>query len=210
MAIITMPANLAIAKAGQVIGQRRYDLNGGSDATGTAQVRLFGPPRWSMTLQAPEGVTIAEADVWQTMLMQLRGRINHLAAWDVSRSAPLGTMRGTLTLSATAAAGATTISVTGGAGQAGTTLRAMDWLQIGTGLASQAVRVMANATANGSGVIALTIEPPLRTGYASATAVAWSAPKVHLKAQADSTEWRNYGNRAVQGLNIDLLEDWTA
>lgn len=209
MAIITMPAALAIAKAGQIIGQRRYDLNGGSDATGAAQVRLFGPPRWTMTLQAPEGCTIAEADVWQTMLLQLRGRINHLAAWDVSRPAPLGTMRGSLTLSASAAAGDAAISVTGGAGQAGTTLRAMDWLQIGSGLTSQLVKVTANATANGSGVIALTIEPPLRTAYASATAVAWSTPIAHYKAAADETRWRNWGNRAVQDLVLDLTEQWS-
>jgi hypothetical protein len=209
MAIFTMPANLAIAKAGQMIGQRRYDLNGGSDSTGAAQVRLFGPPRWMMTLQAPEGVTIAEADVWQTLLMQLRGRVNHLAAWDTSRPAPLGTMRGTLTLNTTAVAGDVALSVTGGAGQAATTLKAMDWLQIGAGLTSQLVKVTANATANGSGVIALTIEPPLRTGYASGTAVAWSTPLAHFKAANDDTQWRNWGTRAVQGLTLDLLEQWS-
>ena len=209
MSIITRPANLAIAKAGQRMGQRRYDLNGGSDSTGAAQVRLFGPPRWTMTLQAPEAVTIAEADVWQTMLLQLRGRVNHLAAWDESRPAPLGTMRGTLTLNSTAVAGDVALSVTGGAGQAGTTLRAMDWLQVGSGLGSQLVKVTGNATANGSGVIAIAIEPPLRTGYASGTAVAWSQPVAHFKSQNDDTDWRNWGSRAVQGLTLDLLEQWS-
>lgn len=206
MAIIIMPANLAVAKSGQVIGQRRYDLATDSDATGASQVRLFGPPRWTMTLQAPQAVTVAEAQVWLAMLMLLRGRVNHLAAWDVNRAAPLGTLRGTLTLSATAAAGATTASITGGAGQAGTTLKVGDWLQIGTGLTSQLVMSTADATANGSGVISATFEPPLRRQYNSGTAVAWDKPVAHYKATSDSTEWRAYGNRAVQDLTLDLLE----
>ena len=67
----------------------------------------------------------------------------------------------------------------------------------------------ANATANGSGVIALTIEPPLRTAYASATAVAWSTPVAHYKALGDGFQWRNWGSRAVQDLSIDLLEQWS-
>jgi hypothetical protein len=39
--------------------------------------------------------------------------------------------------------------------------------------------------------------------------VAWSTPLAHFKAANDDTQWRNWGTRAVQGLTLDLLEQWS-
>jgi hypothetical protein len=147
------------------------------------------------------------------MMLQLRGRINHLAVWDVARLAPLGTMRGTLTLNGAHVAGqgpATPLSVTGGAGQAATTLKQGDALTIGAGLTSQRVEVIADATANGSGVIALTTEPPLRIGYADGTAVTWDKPFAHFKVNSPVAQWSyEPGYMTKSGYALDLLENWT-
>lgn len=211
MAVITLPSALAIAsRSGNTFGQRRFDLVGAGDAAGTSQVRLFGPPKWAMSLRCPEGVTINEGVEWETLLLQLRGAINHLQAWDVNRPAPRGTMRGTLTLSGAVAAGATTASITGGAGQAGTTLRKGDPLQFGTGVGtSQLVRVTADATANGSGVISVTFEPPARIAFSGGASVTWDKASAYFKSTNDGSDWNYHGTQAMQGFALDLIENWT-
>ena len=209
MSIITLPAGLKIG-VGSGVGQRRFDLVSQSDSTGSQQVRLLAPPRWTLSLVQPQWLSLAEAGDWSAMLAQLRGRVNVLAAWDPGRPAPQGTLRGTLTLAATAAAGATTVSVTGGAGQAGKTVAPGDWFQISTGLgSSQLVACTAAATANGSGVVSLSCEPPLRLGYASGTAVAWDKPLAYSRQQGDATSWTYInGGVSVAGLSADLMETW--
>lgn len=112
MSIITVPDGL-VAPAGCTIGQARYDLTESSDSTGSEAARLLAPPRWSMSLRSIEAMTPVEAGLWEAMLLQLRGRINHLAVHDFGRPEPAGTLRGTLTLQASAAAGDTSIVLAG-------------------------------------------------------------------------------------------------
>jgi hypothetical protein len=206
MAIITLPTGLRIASC--TIGQVRYDMMETSDATGHQAARLFGPARWRMSITSHPAMTQADAVIWESLVLRLRGGINHLAIGDPVRKVPRGTMRGTLTLSAQAAAGETTLSITGGAGQASKTLLAGDWLQVGTGLSAQLFKVVTDATANGSGVISVTVEPPVRATFASSTAVAWSSPIAHFKA-VGAPQW-SYAEAQTQGsFALDLLESWT-
>lgn len=112
MAVITLPSNLKLGD-GCGMGQRRYDLLATSDATGDQQARLLGPPRWTLQLVQPGALTVADADTWRALLVRLRGRVNHLAAWDPGRPRPRGSLGGTVTLSGSAAIGATTLALTG-------------------------------------------------------------------------------------------------
>lgn len=206
MAIIAMPTGLRIAEVS--IGQARYDMVEMSDASGHAAARLFGPPRWRVSMRSAPALLLAQAAQWEAMLLQLRGGVNHLSVYDPVRQVPQGTMRGTLTVSGAHSAGAVAVTVTGGAGQASTTLKAGDWLQIGTGLGtSQLVKVMADATANGSGVISLTVEPPLRTGFSGGTAVTWNRPLAYYK-QGDAPMWTYGPGQTSGGYAVDLLESW--
>jgi hypothetical protein len=207
MSVIATPSGLIIAECS--FGQARYDQVELSDATGHAAARIFGPPRWRVSIRSHQALPLAQAAIWDAMLLQLRGGINHLSFGDPVRKVPLGTMRGTLTLNGAHSAGAVSLSVTGGAGQASTTLKTGDWLQIGTGLGtSQLVKVMADATANGSGVIALTIEPPLRTAFSGGAAVTWNAPIGYFK-QTSEPLWNYAPGRSAGGFAADLLESWT-
>jgi hypothetical protein len=211
MSIITLPAAVAAKLApGSGVGQRRFDLMSQSDSNGAQQARLLGPPRWTLQLVQPAFLTLAEGGLLAALVLQLRGRVNVLAAWDPARPAPAGTLRGTLTLASAAAVGDTTVSVTGGAGQAARTVAAGDWFQIGSGLGtSQLVMCTAAATANGSGVVSVYFEPPLRTAFASATAVAWDKPLAYYRQQTESASWTYINNGAmVSGLSLDLLEVW--
>ena len=207
MSIIAMPAGLGISSLS--IGQARYDLAEMSDATGHAAARLFGPPRWRLGMASASALPLAQAAVWEALVLQLRGGVNHLSAWDVVRPQPLGTMRGTMTINGAHSAGATAVSVTAGAGQASKTLLAGDWLQLGSGLGtSQLVKVMAAATANGSGVIALTVEPPLRIAFSGGAAVTWDRPIAYYK-QTGTPQWQYQAGRTQGGFALDLLESWT-
>jgi hypothetical protein len=141
MSIITLPAGLKMP-AGCTIGQRRYDIAERSEATGASAVRLLGPPRWTMALRSVDALTLAEAGLWEALLLKLQGSANHLAMYDPVRQAPQGTLRGAPTLQATVSAGATAIVLTGARTGANLLLntRAFDaapWTSINGGTATQ-------------------------------------------------------------------------
>ena len=208
MSIITMPASLLVGR--MVYGVQRFDHHEMSPESGDSSDRLLGVPRWLLTIEAPDDIDAATMDVWRTMLVKLRGRVNHLAAWDVHRIAPRGTMRGTLTTSGTLAQGATSMTITGGAGQASTTLKGGDWLQIGSGLTGQLVMVTDDATANGSGVITVNFEHPIRlaAGYANGTPVTWDKALGHYKMTSTSVQWVRAGGPLEGGAGLSLMEQW--
>jgi hypothetical protein len=107
MSVISLPTGLRIATFSP--GQARYDMLESSDATGHQATRLFGPPRWRVSMASHPNLSLAEAGQWEALKLQLRGGVNHLALHDPVRTMPLGTLRGSPVLNATAAAGATTL-----------------------------------------------------------------------------------------------------
>ena len=210
MSVITLPSTLKMGPGGG-IGQRRYDLVSQSDATGAAQVRLLGPPRWTLQLVQCAVLTLAEAGAWAALVMKLRGRVNVLAAWDPVKGAaarPSGSIAGTLTLTSSHTAGAVLLYVSGGVGQAFRTIAAGDYFTVGSGVgSSQMVMCTADNVTDGSGNVILAIEPPLRLGFASGAAVAWDKPLAYYRLQNDATTW-SYANGGtmVTGFSLDLLE----
>jgi hypothetical protein len=206
VSIITIPTGIYFGA--YAVSQKRFDLKEMSDSTGDARERLIAPPRWRLRMAPPStGVPYEQAGLWKNMLLQLRGGINHLAAYDVAQPAPAGTMRGSPVLSAPVSAGATSMAVSGAT--SGGTLKVGDWLQIGTGLGSQLVSVSAAVTlTGGSGTIQF--EPPLRAAYTAATVVVWDKPVAHYKMLSDAPEWAyTPGAFLVAGFACDFMEQWT-
>lgn len=204
MSIITFPSTLKAAKMSW--GEKRNDLEFRSQF-GAQAVELMGP-QWTVSLEPP---TLREADsgAWKSLLMRLRGRTNQLALWDFARPAPRGTMRGTMTLNAGAAQGATSLAIVA-AGEAGKTLVEGDLLGLGSGATQQVVMVVADATANGSGVIAVTIEPPLRNAFSGGAAVTWDKPKALFRRSTSASNWDYAPGLLATGFGIALIEDWRA
>jgi len=85
-----------------------------------------------------------------------------------ARPQPQGTMRGSPTAAA-ASRGATSVTLTT---TAGATLRAGDLF----GVAGQLCQAASNATANGSGVMAVPLVMPLRVAVTNGAAVTWDRP----------------------------------
>lgn len=204
MAIITVPAAMQFA-LGSGITQRNYGTAADSSVTGSLQYIGTGEPRWMLTASLPRLMRADEAGQWRAMLLQLRGRTNHLSCWDPARPAPAGSARNAMSLGAAAAKGATSVNIAGGNG----TLLRGDWLQLGAiGLGTyQLVCVVADAVVPN----AVQVEPPLRKAMAAGTAVTWDKPRALFKlAGGDLPEFLAGASAGqIQGMKISMLEQWS-
>lgn len=162
-------------------------------------------PLWECDLG---GVSTDSGDARQIemFLESFDGFKNQVALWNLRHPIPAGTMRGAMTLSAPAAQGATSITITAGAGQAGKTLLKGDFLGLGSGLTQQVVPVAANATANGSGVIVVSLAIPLRAAHSAGASVTWDKPTA-LFRQKDLNEGLEYTPDGGQPWTLSLIED---
>lgn len=208
MSIITMPTAMRFGAFRP--GMRTYEYQEVSDPTGAVADRPQGQPRWSLMVESPSKMTRSQASVWLQTVLKLNGRENHFAAWDYVHPAPAGTMRGTMTLLNAVAQGDSSCIVTAGAGQAGTTLEALDFLQFGVGLGSQRIAVADSATANGSGQITINFKFPARVDFAASTAVTWDKPLTHYKMITEDVGWAYDPGffDSTSGIALEFLEQW--
>jgi len=125
--------------------------------------------RWLMTLQLIQN-SYANAQAIEAFIGSMRGQTNTVSLYHFARMAPIGTVRGTLTLNAAAAQGASSIVVTGCVPTTGT-LKAGDLLGVGGLL----LMVASDCTAV-AGVITIPITNRLRSALSSGASVTWSAP----------------------------------
>jgi hypothetical protein len=86
--------------------------------------------------------------------------------------------------------------------QAAKTLVAGDWLQIGT----QLVMVVIGGTANGAGLISVTIEPPLRDAHLIGASVVWDKPVALFRRRQAASGW-DYDQTFVSNFTLELIED---
>jgi len=184
-------------------GQIPMTFTHASPLSGAIQTVEMPGSRWAHSLRL-EGLSVDERHLMNTFFAQLRGRANRYTLHDVINPTPRGTMRGTLTVSGSITAGAVTCSVTGGAGQAGTTLLKGDKLSIN----GELKLITADATANGSGVIALTVEPPFRAAASGGAAVTWNKPTAKFIRTEDP--WRMAHSAPRYGdVTLDGVEDFS-
>lgn len=202
MSVISFPSD--ITPNSQTWEQRRNDMEFRSMFG--AQAVEISAPLWSSVLTWPKNLE-SNRGALQAVLMQLRGKTNQLSMWNFGRPQPRGTMRGTMTLNAGAAQGDTTMSVTAGAGESGKTLLKGDYLGIGSGTTQQVVMVVADATANGSGVISVTFEPALRNAHSGGASVTWDKPCALFRCVEAPAKWSYQPGNIADGFTLHLLED---
>lgn len=206
MSVITIPIGVLVKR--QDLGIRDFALEFSNGDSGATQIAINGPPRLTCTLVSNDDVDRDEAALWRSMVFALKGRVNLLAVHDIQSPQPRGTMRGVLTVASAAAAGADTLRVTGGVSQAGKTLLRGDWVGVNqSGTNRQLLHVQADAVADSSGTILLSIANNLRVSVAGGTSVAWDKPTCLMRRDAQETSWSSSG--AVQGsFNLQLTEHW--
>lgn len=166
---------------------------------GSEQAVDFLNDRWLLSLELPALLTNEGA--WrEAFIGAMRGQTNTVALYHFARPYPTGTMRGTLTLSSAAAQGASSVVVTGGAGQAGTTLLAGDMI----GVSGLLLMVASDCTANGSGVITVPLVNRLRAGLLISAAVTWDKPSTMFRLM--STNGVGYAQSITQETSFDFGE----
>ena len=218
--------------------QRTYSMDEMSDSNGDTATRIMSPPRWGLRIAAPSnGVSLAQAALWEAMVLQLRGSVNHLEAYDIVRQAPRGSFRSNFaTLAADAAAHDTSIVIAGAMSggpdmdnillddaqvlldakfmglssiEQTNTLSRGDWLQIGNGLGGQLVKATEDAMAVLGGTITVEFEAPLRNDYAAGTPVRLNRALGYYKAVSPVSSWSyRAGWNTLMGYELELLEQW--
>lgn len=207
MAVVSIPSDLLDYIRRQSFGKKHFNMEFRSELVGSSQARLLAPPRWTCSLVGEQELLEEASAIWRAFLLSLDGNVNQVEIYDIRNPAPRGTMRGTLTLASGIAVGDTTISVTGGAGQAATTLLKGDWIGVGSGQTRQLFSVKADATANGSGVISLSVTPPARFAQTNGSGVAWDKPTCLMRRTSSETAWEAEGY-FTSGFAVDLEESW--
>lgn len=166
---------------------------------GSEQVIDFLNDRWKIKLEV--GVSqMAIGAVVEAFIASLRNGVNTVNLYHYARPTPRGTMRGILTMSAGAAIGAASIVVTGGVGQAGTTLLAGDLLGVGGLL----LMVQDDATANGSGVITVNLVNRLRVAQSSGASVTWNQPSAAFRVTGNPAVL--YVGTRIESVAFDFVE----
>jgi hypothetical protein len=197
MSTITWP--VAICPAQLAFGLRTNVLVSTSPLNGTIDTLEIPGARWVGSMTLPPA-TYADQAVREALFSEIGGQANRVALWHFARPEPRGTMRGSPTLSATAAAGATSLSI---ATTTGNTLLAGDMVKVG----SQLVQVIADATAAAS-VLTVSVRPALRAQVASGGAVSWDKPTTTFILGSPDV-LVSYSPGIGDGLMIEFVEAWT-
>ncbi len=202
MSVIALPANLKYNQ--YAWGVIDYELQEVSDTTGDSAARILGPSRWSLHFTSNPDMDLTEAARWEYLTLKLRGG-NVLAAYDIVRKAPTGTMRGTPTISASVAVGATTMSI-----NATGTLSRGDRLGVGTGLGTSQLIIVENDATASAGVITFDFNNPARIAFSVGTTITWDKPVAYFRK---INKQATLGTYSIEGMGqgdftFDLVESF--
>lgn len=140
---------------------------------GSEQVVDLLNDRWMISMSLPKR-TRAQAAAIEAFINAMRGMTNTVNLYHFGRKTPQGTMVGSPTCNAASQGAA---SVTLASAGASATLLAGDMI----GVSGQLLQVAADATANGSGVITVTLVNRLRAAITGGSAVTWDRPTVPFR-----------------------------
>lgn len=165
----------------------------------TQVVDLLGE-RWQAKVDVTLTTDPVEIAAREAFFDRLKGMAHLIAMPHLKLSAPQGTLRGTPVLQAAASQLANTVAITT---TAGATLKAGDMLGIG----GQLCRVMANVTADGTGLMSsVEIQPRLRVAKSAGTAVTWSAPTATFMLKSADGVPTVWSPGFAEGPSLDLIE----
>lgn len=198
MTTIALPTMSRTSPARMTWGQRSNALVHVSPLSGQVQTVELPGARWTLSIEWPP-LQEPDAGIWEAFMASLRGQANRFTAYDFLRRYPRGTYRGTLTVGAPIAQGATSATIAGG-GASQTLLRG-DKLAIGGELKIWTQ----DSTADGTGVITGTVEPPFRSAISAGAQVVWDRPTALFMAA--EPEWRGERLRGrLTSYSLDAIE----
>lgn len=155
--------------------------------TPTVQVIDLLGERWQGRIDLSPTESQIEGGAREAFFDRLKGMAHQMQLYNFRRPVPLGTARGTITLGASAAQLANSVSLAGAT--ANGTLLAGDML----GISGQLVRVMADVVLSGAGAGTVEFQPRLRFAQTSGVTVVWNQPTLNAMLKAGdgvATSWR--------------------
>lgn len=196
MTAIQIPTGLEVIAFSmpRQINQRAFgSFYGGSETV----VNLLNS-RWRIHLElAPMGSD--DAGLIEGVIGSLEGMANVVDLWHMSRPTPKGSMRGTPTVNGAHSQGATTLSI---ATVAGATLKIGDIV----GVNNLLLMAKADATADGGGILALSLTHPIRTALSNAATITWDHPKSPFRCITDLAA-PQYHDGIADSVSLDFVED---
>ena len=169
-----------------------------SPLTGSVQTQSLPGARWMTTIEY-EGITDPdEQATLQTFSIQLRGRAGRVNVPNYGWTRR-GSGSGTVLVKGGSQTGTTLLT---DGWTAGATVKVGDFFQVG----SEMKMIITNATADGSGNMTLTFEPPLRDIPNDNAPINYTAPVVTMMPLGDVAPW-TYEAGDVMSFTFDLMEN---
>ena len=168
--------------------------------TPTVQTTDLLGERWGVRIDIAPTISSIEGAAREAFSNRLKGPVNRIALYHLRRPVPQGTMRGAPVLTSAVAQLANTASITT---TAGATLLAGDMI----GFGGQVVMLMADAVADGTGLMSIEFQPRARVAIAANAAVAWNQPAATFLLKTDGvvTAWVP---GLAEGTSFDLIESY--
>lgn len=195
MSVMALPAKFVPRSC--TLTQSTNQLAHASPYGGSEQVVDLLNDRWLMNCELAQGSRATGA--WrEAFIASMRGKSNTVALYHFARKAPAGTLRGTLSMSAAALQGASSIVIKGGSPATGT-LQAGDMIGVGGLLLMVAADCAASA-----GVVTVPIANRLRKAIAIDAAVTWDKPTAMFRLM--DTSGIGYAPGLSNGVSFDFAE----
>lgn len=155
------------------------------------QVVSHGGQKWEASVSIPSVRRDLAAD-WKALLLALKGQTGTFLLGDPDYATPRGDVS-SCTLTGTAGDSTVTVTMTG-------TLKAGDYIQLGTGASSRLHQVLIDQTGDGS----LEIWPDLRSTYTSES-VTFNNAKGVFRLSNNITSW-SINNASSYGISFEAVE----
>lgn len=197
MAVITFPTLTKSAPARMRWSLVSNTQVAASPLNGSIQTQELPGARWKVQLDYPP-LQDADAALMRAFLAKMRGQSNRVDIGPFDRQLPRGTAGGTPLVNGASQTGASLIT---DGWTAGATMLTGDYFAVG----QQLFIVVADATADGSGNMTLTIEPPIRTSFADNAAVVTSNPKARFMLLTNEIGW-DVQTKGITDFAFDLVE----
>ena len=155
------------------------------------QVISHGGQKWEASVNIPS-VHRDKAAQWKAMLVGLKGQTGTFLLGDPDYATPQGTVSSCVA-SGSAGDDAVSVVMTG-------TLKAGDYIQLGTGASAKLHQVLLDQDGDGS----LEIWPSLRTNYSNQSVV-FNSPKGVFRLATNMTSW-SINNASIYGISFEAVE----
>lgn len=174
-----------------------------SPLSGYSQTVSMPGAKWGWSLDFGNHAD-ARREAIEAFLLRLSGRQHRVSLWDLKRPRPRGTCNlSGVTLRTSGAQFVESVNLQGCG--AGNTLLAGDWIGLSNG---QVLRIVADATANGSGEMTVEFRHMLRANVAENSAVTLDRPSaLYVRTDSNLAMPRNPG-RVQPDFSIEFVESF--